>query len=156
MSDRMPLLVMIFTSLLALGLPGCGRSPPGIDANSPIVGTWLVKDPNAPFPLHMYVFNADGTMQQANPDAGDPRTSDSDGKGIWLAEGDRITGKWVEVIADRTSHEFTGRLEITFHFTVADDRFTGTETIRSYDERGILTRTSEGRDRLEGERVKLP
>lgn len=41
----------------------------------PIVGTWLVQDPNAPFPYHLYAFNADGTMQQANPDGGDPRTA---------------------------------------------------------------------------------
>jgi hypothetical protein len=34
---------------------------------NPIVGTWLVKDSGAPFPYHMYVFNADGTLQQANP-----------------------------------------------------------------------------------------
>jgi hypothetical protein len=47
----------------------------------------------------MYVFNADGTMQQANPDAGDKTTSDSDGKGVWIAEGQQIRGKWVEVAA---------------------------------------------------------
>ena len=37
----------------------------------------------------MYVFNADETMQQANPDAGDPHGSDSDGKGDWIVDGDR-------------------------------------------------------------------
>jgi len=42
----------------------------------------------------MYVFNGDGTLQQANPDAGDPKSSDSDGKGIWVIDGDRIKGKW--------------------------------------------------------------
>ncbi len=51
--------------------------------SSSIVGTWFVKASDAPFPYHMFVFNADGTMQQANPDAGDANTSDSDGKGIW-------------------------------------------------------------------------
>ncbi len=70
-----------------------------------------LKDPDAPFPYHMYVFNADGTMQQTNPDAGDPRNSDSDGKGIWVVCGDRIKDKWVEVIADRATHKFTGRAE---------------------------------------------
>ena len=44
----------------------------------------------------MYVFNADGTMQQANPDAGDPSTSDSDGKGIWVADGNRIRVAWFD------------------------------------------------------------
>jgi len=29
----------------------------------------------APFPYHMYVFNADGTTQQANPDAQQPHSA---------------------------------------------------------------------------------
>jgi hypothetical protein len=83
----------------------------------------LVKDPGAPFPYHMYVFNADGTMQQANPDAGDPNSSDSDGKGIWVSDGDRIKGKWVEVIAERATHKFTGRAEISYDIKVSVDTF---------------------------------
>jgi hypothetical protein len=71
----------------------------GTILSNAIVGAWLVKEPAAPFPYHMYVFNADGTMQQANPDAGDKTTSDSDGKGVWIAEGQQIRGKWVEVAA---------------------------------------------------------
>jgi hypothetical protein len=39
----------------------------------------------------MFVFNSDGTMQQANPDAGDPNTSDSNGMGAWVPDGDRIS-----------------------------------------------------------------
>jgi hypothetical protein len=58
-----------------------------------IVGTWFVEDAGAPFHQHMYVFNTDGTMQQANPDAGDPTTSDSDGKGSWIVDGSRVRGK---------------------------------------------------------------
>ena len=54
-------------------------------APDPVVGTWLVEQPAVPFPLHLYVFNADYTMQQANPDAGNPRTSDSDGIAISVA-----------------------------------------------------------------------
>ena len=53
----------------------------------PAVGAWFVKAPDAPFQYHMFVFNADGTMQQANPDAGDANTSDSDGKGVWVKTG---------------------------------------------------------------------
>ena len=34
-------------------------------------------------------------MQQANPDAGDAHTSDSDGKGVWIADGQKVGGKWV-------------------------------------------------------------
>jgi hypothetical protein len=54
----------------------------------------------------MYIFNADATMQQASPDAGDPHSSDSEGKGVWITDDDRIKGKWVEVTADRPSHKF--------------------------------------------------
>lgn len=105
---------------------------PGLSATvrSPIIGTWIVKDEAAPFPFHMYVFNADGTMQQANPDAGDPKTSDSDGKGVWVAAGKNIRGKWVEIIADRQTHKFVGFGEITFELTVTGDRFEGTENFR--------------------------
>ena len=103
-------------------------------ARAPIVGTWIVKDEAAPFPYHMYVFNADGTMQQANPDAGDPKTSDSDGKGVWVATGKGIGGKWVEIIADRQTHKFVGFGEITYELMVEGDRFAGTESFRLYNE----------------------
>src|SRR5580658_4167356 len=110
---------------VAFELYACSSLPSRNGLPNPIVGTWLVKDPNAPFPYHMYVFNGDGTMQQANPDAGDPRGSDRDGKGI--------KGKWVEVIADRATHQFAGRLEISYDITVSGDSYTGSETARSYD-----------------------
>ena len=103
---------------------------------SSIVGTWIVEDPTAPFPVHMYVFNADGTMQQANPDAGDAKTSDSDGKGIWIAEGDRIKGKWVEITADRATHKFVGRLELSFDITVRGNRLTGSRSATPFDAGG--------------------
>lgn len=112
--------------VLLLGLSGCGRP-------NPIIGTWVVKDSAAPFPYHMYVFNADGTMQQANPDAGDPHASDSDGKGVWVAEGDKIKGKFVEVTADRTTHQYLARGEISYVFKVDGDTLTGNGTARFYD-----------------------
>lgn len=87
--------------ICTLGLEACGKLPTDDRRPNPVVGAWFVKDTDAPFPYYMYVFNGDGTMQQANPDAGDPQASDSDGKGIWVKDGDRIKGKWVEVIADR-------------------------------------------------------
>ena len=123
---------------------------------NPIVGAWLVKDLGAPFPYHMYVFNADGTMQQANPDAGDPRGSDSDGKGVWVTDGDRIKGKWVEVIADRASHKFTGRTEISYDVKVNVDTFAGTLTASSYDAKGTLTEGPTSPTPLEGKRVTFP
>src|SRR5580658_6212588 len=99
---------------VAFELYACSSLPSRNGLPNPIVGTWLVKDPNAPFPYHMYVFNGAGTMQQANPDAGAPRRRDSDGKGIWFTDGKRIKGKRVEVLADRATHQFAGRLEISY------------------------------------------
>jgi hypothetical protein len=104
----------------------------------------------------MYVFNSDGTMQQANPDAGDPHASDSDGKGIWVKDGDRIKGKWVEVIADRATHKFTGRAEISYDIRVSGNTFVGTETARSYDADGTLTEGPTAPGQFEGKRVTLP
>ena len=103
----------------------------------------------------MYVFNADGTMQQANPDAGDAKTSDSDGKGIWVVAGDRIKGKWVEITADRTSHKYLGRTEISFDLKVDGDHFAGVESVLSY---GVDGRLAGGPypSTLTGSRVTLP
>jgi hypothetical protein len=118
-----------------------------------IVGTWLVKDPNAPFPRHLYVFNADGTMQQANPDAGDARSSDSDGKGSWIATGYRIKGKWVELLADRATHQYAGRLEVSYELTVSGDHYVGTEAVRVYDasdKESVAPATSQA---IEGTRI---
>jgi hypothetical protein len=138
------------------GLFGCSNLASRQNLPNPVVGTWLVKDPNAPFPYHMYVFNADGTMQQANPDAGDPHGSDSDGKGIWVANGERIDGKWVEVTADRVTHQFAGRLEISYVLMVRGDAYTGMETVRSFDATGTLAASPATPAQLEGKRVTLP
>jgi hypothetical protein len=135
---------------------GCSSVASRNSPSNPIVGAWLVRDPNAPFPFHMYVFNADGTMQQANPDAGDPHGSDSDGKGIWVASGERIKGKWVEVIADRATHQYSGRLEISFDIAVSGDAYTGTETVRSYDATGSPAINRPTPARIEGKRITLP
>lgn len=110
-----------------------GARAPAIDA---VVGTWLVEQPAAPFPLHLYVFNADHTMQQANPDAGDARTSDSDGKGAWRRNGQRVTGKWVEIMADRATHKLTGRGEFSYEIQVSGDRLSGTGTFYAFDAEG--------------------
>jgi hypothetical protein len=126
---------VLLSAVATLGLSGCNHNNTDRKAN-PIVGAWLVKDSAAPFPYHMYVFDADGTMQQANPDAGDPRTSDSDGKGVWIEDGDRIKGKWMEVVADRVTHQFAGRMEIFYGIKVNVDTFSGTETVRSYTPMG--------------------
>ena len=74
---------LVLSAVSTLGWLGCTHDSADRKVN-PIAGAWFVKDPGAPFPYHMYVFNADGTMQQANPDAGDSHRSDSDGKGVWV------------------------------------------------------------------------
>jgi hypothetical protein len=151
-----PLLRAGLLASVAFGLYGCGNLPSRSGLPNPVVGAWLVKDPNAPFPYHMYVFNGDGTMQQANPDAGDPHGSDSDGKGIWVTDGDRIKGKWVEVTADRATHQFIGRLEISYDIMVSGDSYTGSETVLSYDAAGNFTAGPATPTQIEGKRVKFP
>lgn len=149
-------LVASFIVATSIAPLGCSTFPTISRIPNTIVGAWLVQDPNAPFPYHMYVFNADGTMQQANPDAGDSHGSDSDGKGIWIASGKRIKGKWVEVIADRATHQFSGRLEISYEITVSGDTYTATETVRSYDATGNVGVSPATPAKLLGKRVKLP
>ena len=123
------------TGFLALALSASTLAARG-PARDTIVGVWLVEHPTAPFPLHLYVFNADHTMQQANPDAGNPHESDSDGKGVWQRRGDRFVGKWVEIMADRTTHKLTGRGELTFAATVSGNRLTGKGTFLLFDPAG--------------------
>lgn len=147
---------IMLSVFLMLGLQGCSTLPSRTIPPDPIVGAWIVKDPNAPFPYHMYVFNSDRTMQQANPDAGDPHGSDSDGKGIWAPDGDRIKGKWVEVTAERATHKFTGRLEISYQIRVIGDTFVGTETVRSYDANGGIREGPPTPGQIEGTRITLP
>ena len=133
----------LLTSIAALGavvlapavaLAGPSKPPAIAPANhaNAVVGVWIVKDETAPFPFHMYVFNADGTMQQANPDAGNARTSDSDGKGIWITRGDRIVGKWVEITADRGTRKFVGRLDLSFNLKVDGDQLTGSRSAQPF------------------------
>src|SRR5277367_1584089 len=137
---------------LCLSSPACRQASGGKNNSPPIVGTWFVKIPEAPFHDHMFVFHSDGTMQQANPDAGDPNTSDSNGMGVWVPDGDRIKGKFVEVTADRTTRQFVSRGEISFLVNVHGSAFSGTASAIFYDAdgrqlRGPLPAT------LEGERV---
>lgn len=147
--------ILLLAGLVA-GLYGCSTAPDSGGRPAAIVGAWLVRDPNAPFPYHMYVFNGDHTMQQANPDAGDAHASDSDGKGIWAVDGSQFNGKWVEVTADRATHAYAGRLEISYRITVSGDTFTGTETVRAYDGGGHSVAAPPTPAAIEGRRVTLP
>jgi len=137
---------------LCLGLPACRQVSGSKNDSSPIVGTWFVKIPEAPFRYHMFVFNLGGTMQQANPDAGDPNTSDSNGMGVWAVDGDRIKGKFVEITADRTTHQFASRGEISFLIKVNGNAFSGTASATFYDAEGRPVRGPMPAT-LEGQRV---
>jgi hypothetical protein len=134
---------------------GCREAPIRVTPPNAIVGTWFVEDAGAPFQQHMYVFNADGTMQQANPDAGDANTSDSDGKGIWVADGGRVRGKWMEITADRSTHKFVSRGELPFEIQVTGDTFTGTLSARFYDPNGKVVQDFPASP-ITGKRLTLP
>ena len=142
---------LLIVGSLFLALPSCQRT--SADKNkSPIVGTWIVKAPEAPFPYHMFVFHADGTMLQSNPDAGDPNTSDSNGVGVWAPDGDKVKGKFVEVTADRTTRQFVSRGEISFSIKVNGDAFSGTASAIFFDAKGARIRGPVSAT-LEGQRV---
>src|ERR1700756_3748869 len=115
--------------IVLLCLAGCQEAH-----NSPdVVGAWIVKIPDAPFPLHMFVFHSDGTVQQSNPDAGDPTTSDSNALGVWLPDGDGIKGKLVEITADRATRQFVSRGEISVSLRVNGNALNGTASAIFYD-----------------------
>lgn len=147
--------VGLLATVFVLGSLGCSRASTTGTKSDQIVGAWFVKEPGAPFQYHMYVFNADGTMQQANPDAGDANESDSGGRGVWVADGGRIRGKWVEVTADRLTHQFAGRGELSYDIAVNGNTFAGTAAYRSYDVNGVLVHGPSDSSLL-GERVTLP
>ncbi|MBK7908694.1 MAG: hypothetical protein IPJ78_19395 [Gemmatimonadetes bacterium] len=156
MRTALRLSVLPVLAAVALSTLGCDRPREEAAPVPPIVGTWLVHDPNAPFPYHLYVFNADGTMHQANPDAGNPRTSDSDGKGVWAVRGDHIEGKWVELSADRATHQYAGRLELTMRITVRGDSLTATETVQVFDAAGAPAPAPATPTPLSGTRITIP
>ena len=137
---------------LYLGLVACHQASVDQHDLQPIVGTWLVTIPEAPFPLHMFAFHPDGTVQQSNPDAGDPTSSDSGAMGVWLADRDGFKGKLVEVTADRTTHQFMSRGEISFALKVDGNAVSGTAIAVFYDANGRRVR-GPVRATLKGQRV---
>lgn len=101
-----------------------------------IVGAWIVKIPEAPFPMHMFVFHADGTVVQSNPDVGDANSSDSNLMGVWVRDGEGFEGKVVEVTADRATHKFLSRVEISYALKFSGDTFNGAARAVSFDAEG--------------------
>ena len=139
-------------ALIVFWITGCHQAPSGSSGSPAIVGAWIVRIPEAPFPLHMFVFHSDGTVEQSNPDAGDPDTSDSNLMGAWLAEGDGFRGKVMEITADRTTHQLVSRGEISFTLKVSGNVFSGKARAVFYDVNGQPVREPL-QARLEGERV---
>ena len=140
--------------VLALCAASCHEAPNGQAAAPGIVGAWVVRIPDAPFPLHMFVFHSDGTVEQSNPDAGDPNTSDSNLMGTWRSAGDEYRGKLVEITADRTTRQVATRGEILFDLKVSGNTFDGTASATFFDVSGRQIR-GPIRVRMEGERVQL-
>ncbi|MEP6946522.1 MAG: hypothetical protein ABJA02_11440 [Acidobacteriota bacterium] len=134
-------LIVVIALLIGVGVGGGWSGMRAAEAadGKQIVGVWFVTFPDAPFKYHMCTFHADGTMEQANPDAGDAHTSDSDGMGVWVREGGKIKGKFVEVTADRTTRQFVSRGEISFTLDVDGDRFAGNAVGKFYDLDNKLT-----------------
>jgi hypothetical protein len=122
--------------IATLCLTGCQEAHKNLGRASVIVGAWVVKIPDAPFPLHMFVFHADGTVEQSNPDAGDANTSDSNLMGAWRIDGDEYAGKMVEITADRNTHQFASRGEISFAVKVSGNTFKGTASASFFDPTG--------------------
>jgi hypothetical protein len=147
---RMPLMIVV--AALCLGSVSCQHLAADKNNLSPIVGTWFVKIPEAPFKYHMLMFNSDGTMQQSNPDAGDANTSDSNGMGVWLKDGDKIKGKFVEITADRQTRQFVNRGEISFSIQVNGNALSGTASALFYDVNGVAVRGPISAN-MEGQRV---
>jgi hypothetical protein len=136
----------------ALSLMGCQHPHNADGVSSPLVGAWVVKIPDAPFPLHMFVFHSDGTVVQSNPDAGDPNTSDSNLMGAWRSDGGVYRGKLLEITADRTTHRFATRGEIAFELKVSGNTFKGTASAKFFDADGRQIRGATA-VKMEGDRV---
>lgn len=122
--------------VVALCLASCHESPNGQGASPGVVGAWVVKIPDAPFPLHMFVFHPDGTVEQSNPDAGDANTSDSNLMGAWRTVEDEYRGKLVEITANRATRQFATRGEISFKLKVSGNTFDGTASATFFDASG--------------------
>jgi hypothetical protein len=137
---------------MSLCLVGCQTAHFGPHTSPAVIVAWLVKIPEAPFPLHVFVFHSDGTVVQSNPDAGDPNTSDSNLMGAWRADGGVYRGKLVEITADRATRQFATRNEISFELTVSGNTFDGTANATIFDATGRQVRGPVP-VRMEGERV---
>jgi hypothetical protein len=129
------------------------------DPHSP-VGVWFVNAVGASFQPHLATFHSDGTMLIDNPESGDLHTSDSAGMGPWQTQHDDqghtvIVGKFEEINADRTTHQFVSTLIVTFTLTVTGDTFTGPAQATYFNPDGT-TQAGPFSATLNGTRIQLP
>ncbi|WP_245673166.1 hypothetical protein [Nocardia lijiangensis] len=98
-----------------------------------VIGVWEVIADGAPFSHHVMTFHADGTMLQSNPDHGNRATSDSNGMGVWEADGARVTGAFLEFTVDRDDPSRIRKGVVRFELTIRDTEFTGTASATFQD-----------------------
>ena len=118
----------ILLTVATICLPGCSREP----EQPAIVGAWYVNIPAAPYPYHLFIFHADGTVIQSNPDSGNAHYSDSNLVGAWSSQKDRFKAKLIETSADRDSHRYVGRTELILSIEVEGNSLRGTGTASSF------------------------
>jgi ketosteroid isomerase-like protein len=115
------------------------KSKPEVATVAPsIIGAWFVRMPKAPYPYHLFIFHADGTVIQSNPESGDPGSSDSNLMGVWTSNGETVNAKLLETSADRTTHQFVSRTELVMSLKVEANELRGTGTASTLDAAGKL------------------
>lgn len=123
-----------------------------------IVGAWRVDAEGAPFVPHVALFHSDGTLLIHNPDAGNPHTSDSLGVGAWKVDGEHaptIIGAFEEVLVDRATHQYVGRLRVAFRLSLEDaDAFTGPAEATYYAPDGTQLQDQAHQATLTGRRIR--
>jgi len=103
-----------------------------------IVGVWEIMAEGAPFRHHVMTFHTGGTMLQSNPDHGNRITSDSNGMGVWRAEGPAIVGAFLEFTVDREDPNLVTKGVVHFELFVSGDSLEGTAAANFYDLSGTL------------------
>lgn len=72
--------------------------------------------------------------------------------GVWIRSGDGFRGKIVEITADRATHQFVSRGEISFSLKVDGNAFSGTANAVFHDIDGQQL-GARRQTKIEGERV---
>lgn len=130
--------VVVFSTTNLYGMKSAHADSQG---NGNVVGAWFVNAVGAPFQPHVATFHSDQTMEIDNPEAGDTHTSDSMGMGPWSVNPNNnnvISGKFVEVNADRTTNQYVSKLIVTYTITVTGNTFTGPAQATYYNPDGTL------------------